>query len=520
MDAFWLGNRIPNLLREVLAEGALGASFTKVFSETFEKDPEEAKRLLAHTLFVVGVMVSIIVAIGMIGAPWIVKLFTLTVDHRENADEFVRQTIGLTRILFPFIVLMSIGSVASGALHQSGRFFISGISPIFLNFGYVLGALLVAPLLYNWGPEWIYLYIGDKKIVGLAIGVLIGGLGQTTLQIWGIWKPLLKQVKLNKPLFYVSDDLKKVLYLMIPMILAASSSQINMTVNTNFAAALQEGSITWLTMSFRLLHFPIAMIGVALGAVVLPTVTKIIARENGKITDKVSDTFQKALGQLFWLTTPCFIFTYCNSLEIVQLIFQHGKYSEFSTLQTAETLKFYSLALIGFSAIKVLTAFYYAIDKTKYAMNVSLISIAVNFIANYFLVEKFAHLGLAMTSSIVAIVNAIVLFVGLLKFKLTINWRVSLKHLSYLFLFVLVGNFVQNYFREYFLENLMNLGSVKQVFLNSDFQIFGINFKNKISALLVLIGNGMLLTGLYLVSLRLSTGLNPKVLIQSMRRRG
>ena len=179
------------MLRELFAEGALGSSFTKVFSELWEKDQHRALRLLWDALLFFSLASLGICALGMLGAPWLVDMMTLlTYDGPAGENSFfVSQARGLTALLFPFIGFMMIASVAGGALHQKGRFLLSALCPIALNLGYLLGATFFARLLTRHGPDWIEQRIAGKAITGLAVGVLCGGLMQLCLQFGGLWKP-------------------------------------------------------------------------------------------------------------------------------------------------------------------------------------------------------------------------------------------------------------------------------------------------------------------------------------------
>ncbi len=416
LDAFIVANRIPNLLRELLAEGALGASFTKVYATLKEEDETRARIFLHQSFQFFSIVVGVFCVLGMIFSPEIVELMTLFANETERPPQFFHDTVGLTRVLFPFIAFMTVGAIASGALHQKGRFFLSAISSVALNLGYILGAIVLSRLVVNYGPLWIETHLAERSIVGLALGVLVGGLSQTLIQVWGIRKQLLKSRTQGFPW---SKDLRKVCKLMGPMVVAGSAGQVNVLVNTNFATALQEGSVTWLNFSFRVLQLPIGVFAVGLGIISLPALSRVIARKGS--SSEVASKLQAALEMVTWLVVPCMCFLWINSLPVTQLLYQHGKFSLQDAMATADALYFYSFSLIAYGLLKVLTSYYYATERTNYAMKVSLFSILVNFVANLCFVSYLGHKGLALTTSCTLTLNALFLLLGLRRDRL--EWQ-------------------------------------------------------------------------------------------------
>ncbi len=421
-DAFLIAYRIPNLLREMLAEGALGSSFTKVFSSLWEEDEQRARQVLMDSLWLTFFALTIVCALGMIAAPQLVGLLTMSSASNSAGPVLISQATGMTRVLFPFILFMSLGAVVSGALHQRGRFFLSSVSSIALNFGFIIGSLLFSRVLESYGPNWIEEFFANRGIMGLVLGVLLGGFLQLMVQVAGIWRPLLKGRIARPKIFPLSTDVKKVLGLMGPMVIASSSGTINVLVNSNFATSLDPGAVTWIDNAFRLIHLPVGIFGVALGTVALPALSRAVARAGGKVDGAVSRELQSNIDLVFWLIFPCLLYINVNCLEISQILYQYGRFSAADTLATAEAMRAFSIGILGLGLIKVLSSFYYAISRTSYAMKVSLISILINFAANFFLVKRFGHTGLAMTSSIVISLNAVLLLLGTVKERPLINW--------------------------------------------------------------------------------------------------
>ena len=415
LDAFLVANRIPNLLRELVAEGAMGASFTKVYSERACQDPAAATRLLRQSLLFFGISVGILTLLGICFAPQLVDLLTMFAAHTPEKQVLREQSVAFTRILFPFIWFMAMTAILAGALYQEERFFLPSISPMVLNLGYILGATALAAgcsaLPAAWFP-WPTLHRG---IFGLSVGVLLGGLGQCWMH-YVIVRKRWRGSALSWPRFEMTPDLKKIFVLMGPMLLAASSGQINVLINTNFATQLEEGAVSWLTFSFRVLQLPIGIFAVAVGSVCLPRMSR--AYSSGPADTqraRLSTELENSTELITWLILPCFCFTACNSGPIVELLFHYGKFSHYAVEQTALALFAYNFSLLGYSLVKVFTPFYYVIEKTTFPMWVGVASIILNFGSNYLLAHRYGHVGIAATMAIVLSLNALLLGLGALQ---------------------------------------------------------------------------------------------------------
>lgn len=409
LDAFLVANRIPNMLREMLAEGALGAAFTRRYALLKETSPEKAQSLIVSMLALVLGFVGILVCLGIVFAPSLLDLLTLfSPNHTENSV-FYSNAVGLTKILFPFILIMALTSVVSGVLHQKERFFVSAVSPVALNLGYILGGLVLSKFFSENFTRELAAFGVDGSLFGLAVGVLLGGIGQGLWQVSVVFKELLPRGKIT--LF--NEDTKAVIYMMGPMILGASAGQINVFVNTNFATSLEEGAVSWLGMAFRILQLPIGLFGVAIAAVILPSLTKKIAETGSNNSESVGKEFQNAVELVVWLMMPFLVATVFASTDIISLLLQGGKFDGRAVSMTSAALSAYGLGVVGYGLIKVFTSYYYATDRASYPMKVSFISIAVNFSVNFFLVEQFRHVGLAYTTAAVFCFNALLLWFGL-----------------------------------------------------------------------------------------------------------
>lgn len=409
-EGFTVAFRIPNLLREMLAEGALGSAFTKVYSSLSATDPARAKRLLWDAFRLMLLVAVAVCALGAVLSPWIVRLVTADVDHRQV---LTATATGLTPLLFPFLGFMILGAVAMGALHQSGRFFLTSISPIFYNLFSILGAVVLAGLFQAYAPDWVETTFADKAITGLAVGVLLGGLAQLLVQLFGIVGEL-REGRRQPGGALLSPDVRRVLWLMAPMSLAASAGQINTMINQYFATTAESGAVMWLYASFRLLHFPIGLFGVAISAAVLPSLARALVKTEARaVGPAASREMQNAAEMVLWLMAPCFIFYVVNDLEIVRCLFQSGNYSPYDAEQTAIALHAYSYALIAYGLSKVMTSFYFAMERTRFALKVSLVNVVANALANYILVERYGHEGIAYGYSVTQALGVSLLIFGM-----------------------------------------------------------------------------------------------------------
>ena len=427
LDAFLVANRLPNMLRELLAEGALGSSFTKVFTELMEENQARAKRLLIDALWLFLLLTLAFTLVGLVGAPFFVQALTMARSTDGATDLMVEQATHLTRILFPFIGLMAIGSVLAGALHQQGRFLVAAASPIALNVGYIVGALVIGPFLLAHSSRFLPGYSHNLAILGLAVGVLLGGLMQTLIQLFGVWRPVLKSGSLWPQKIW-NHDLVRVIALMAPMVLASGAGQINVLVNTNFATSLEDGAVSWLSFAFRVLQLPIGLFGVAVASVSLPSLVRTIKRVGSVADSSVSEQVGRSVRFMLCLIIPSWCFLAVNPDSVIALLFQYGRFSSTDVEQTGAALLAYSFGLVGYGLVKVLTSVYYAMERTRYAMIVSLISIVFNLVGNLLLVDAFGHLGLAYTASAVLTLNALLLSIGLVRARIPFAWRSVIRH--------------------------------------------------------------------------------------------
>jgi putative peptidoglycan lipid II flippase len=308
-------------------------------------------------------------------------------------------TILLTRLMWPFILLVSLAALVMGMLNAKSVFGPPAMASSYFNLGSIVGGII-----FGW---WLDPQFGTRSLIGLAIGTLIGGIWQLTAQF-----PSLHRVGYHyQPDFRWRDQgVRTVLSLMAPAVIAASAVQVNVLVNSGFAARLGDGPVSWLNIAFRLMQLPLGIFGVAVGTVTLPLVARNAALGD---TPAFRSALAHALRLVMLLTIPAAIGLITLARPIISVIYEHGRFDPRATQQTATALQFYAIGLVAYSAVKVLAPAFYALDKRYLPMVVSILSIVVNFALNWFFMfkMKLGHRGLALSTSIVALVNFFLLYI-------------------------------------------------------------------------------------------------------------
>lgn len=416
-DAFFIAFRIPNLLRDLFAEGALSAAFVATFSKTLVTRGADAAWRLANLVSngLTAVLLPIVLG-GMIFAPQVVQL--LIEPSRSGGDPATAAltfelAVRMTRIMFPFLLMVSLAAVAMGILNTKDRFGVPASASTMFNVGSIIGGLAFA---YAFAPDYItgitsQVLAGhattpdaggaSHAIIGMAIGTLIGGMLQWLIQV-----PSLRSVGYRwQPVVSFNDEgVRQVMRLMTPAIIGVAAVQVNVFVNTKFAYGLGEGPVSWLNYAFRLMQFPIGVFGVAISTATLPVASRAAALEN--LTD-FRKTISSSLRLTFLLTIPSAIGLIVLSRQIIGLIYERGPFKAFDTEQAAVALQFYALGLTAYSAIRVLAPAFYALNETRIPMMASVLSIITNYVVASLSINQFGlgHRGLAMSVSAVAIAN-------------------------------------------------------------------------------------------------------------------
>jgi putative peptidoglycan lipid II flippase len=406
-DAYVIAFRIPNLLRDLFAEGALSSAFVTVFSDYLvTKDEKEAFRLsnlVATTLIVV---LGILVILGIVFAPQVVMAIAGGLqDNREKFDLTVR----LTRIMMPFILVVALAAQAMGVLNARDRFGVPAMASTFFNVGSIFGGLAAAALLTDPTFSHPITAIVEKPteaIVGMAYGVLIGGLLQYAVQ----WPSLLKAGFRYRPMLSLSDPgVRRIFRLMGPAIIGGAAVQVNVLVNTNFATNIPGGSgpVSWLNYSIRLMQFPIGVFGVAIATATLPSISRSAARKD---MSEFRHTLAGSIRLAFLLTIPSTIGLIVLGRPIIALIYEHRSFGTNDTNHTSAALACYAIGLAGYAAIKILAPAFYALNDSRTPMLISLLSMATNFVMNWMLVGVLQERGLALSTSTVALMNFVLLY--------------------------------------------------------------------------------------------------------------
>ena len=400
-DAFLTAFRIPNLLRDLFAEGALSSAFVTTFTQVLEtKGKKEAIRLSNR---VATLVILVITAISLIGWWYASMVVQVLAPGFFDVPGKSTLTITLTRIMIPFLLLVALAAQAMGILNACNRFGIPALASAFFNIGSIVGGLLLGFVL---GPT-----LGLSAIEGMAYGTLLGGFLQFAAQ----WPSLARAGFSYRPMVSLSDPgVRQIFRLMGPAVIGTAAVQINVFVNTNFASsiidpmtgAVANGPVSWLSYAFRFMQFPIGVFGVAIASASLPALSRNSAqRDYGEFRQ----TLAHALMLVFLLCVPSAIGLAVLGRPIVALIFEHGQFTAFDTAQTGNALAAYSVGLAGYAAVKVLSPAFYALGDARTPMLISLGSIAVNYGMNFLLVGPFGHVGLALSTSTVALINFVLL---------------------------------------------------------------------------------------------------------------
>jgi putative peptidoglycan lipid II flippase len=406
-DAFNVAFRIPNLLRRMFAEGAFQQAFVPMLAGVRARGGEAQTGLfighVASALFWVLLVVSVL---GVVAAPVLVWLVASGLARDPEAFDLAAV---MTRWMFPYILFMSLVALAAGVLNTYRRFAVPAFTPVLLNLSFIACALWLAPHL-------------DRPIMALAFAVVIGGALQLALQ----WTALLRigiVVRLSVPREAFRDpQVRQVARLMLPAVFAVSVAQISIVINTNIASHLAPGSVTWLAFADRLMEFPTALLGVALGTVLLPSLSAAFAEQR---SDDYSHLLDWGLRLTFLLALPAAVGLGLTAEGIVAVLFQGREFTAFDVRQTSVAVVGYAVGLIGLIGVKILAPGFYAQKDIKTPVKIAVVVLISTQLANLVLVPWLSHAGLALSVSLGACANAIALFVGLKRrgvYRPEANW--------------------------------------------------------------------------------------------------
>ncbi len=397
-DAFFIAFRIPNLLRRLFAEGAFSQAFIPVLAQTNAQAGKQAAIDLAQRASVLLFWVLLLVVLaGTLGAGWVV--FGMASGLPSGSDQY-ELTVTLTQWMFPYILLISMVALASGLLNTFRSFALPAFAPVLLNLSFIAGALVLAPYF-------------EQAVLAFAIAVMVGGL----LQVLVLWFGLARAGCLINPFggwgrlrqAWADERVRRVLANMLPASLAVSVAQISLIINTNIASHLEKGSVSWISYGDRLMEFPTALLGVALGTVLLPSLTAAASKSQ----QEYSGLMDWGLRLTVLLALPAALGLGLFSEAMVALLFHYGRFDAHDVAMTSQAVMAYSLGLSGLVLVKILAPGFYAKQDIKTPVKIGVAVVVLTQLMNLVFVPWLGHAGLPLSVGLGALVNAGVLYVGL-----------------------------------------------------------------------------------------------------------
>lgn len=390
MDAYNVAFRLPNLVRDLFAEGAMSAAFVPTFMRELHQRGRDAAWQLGRV-----VISGLVVAAGAVAVMGIVFAEPLT---RFVAGGFAQVpgklelTTTLTQVMFPFLTLVAVAVACMGMLNATRRFFLPALAPAMFNVASILSVFLVVPLMpmFGWDP-----------MVGLAIGTLLGGAGQIAIQ----W-PALRREGFHFRFQFAPRDprFREVAALMIPGTVGLAAVQVNQLVNLYLSTHEGEGAVSYLTFAFRLMYLPIGLFGVTIATAVLPSIARHAAADD---TPAIRDDLSHALRMMLMLNVPATFGLMALAVPITELLVEYGRrMTSANTLGVAAALMGYAPGLVGYSAVKIASPTFYALRDSRTPVAVSVSSIALNIVLNVMLVRTMSYPGLALGTGLAALFNA------------------------------------------------------------------------------------------------------------------
>ena len=391
-DAFFVAFRLPNLLRRMFAEGAFSQAFVPILGEyRNRRGGDETRALVDRVATLLTLVVFGVTVIGIVGSP--VLIYLTAPGFTADADKFAL-TVTLTRITFPYILFMSLVAMAGGVLNTFSRFAIPAFTPVLLNLSFIGMCLFAVP--------WF-----DPPVLALAWAVFIGGALQLGLQVPALMRiGMMPRIKLD-----LNDPgVRRIFKLMLPAILGVSVSQISLLINTVFASYLESGSVSWLYYADRLMEFPSGLLGVALGTILLPSLSRSHADGDGR---EFSGLLDWGLRLTLLLTLPAALALGLLATPLIATLFHHGQFTAHDVLQTRSALIAYSFGLTGLILVKILAPGFYSRQDIRTPVKIALGVLVLTQLMNLVFIRMFAHAGLALSIGLASLVNAGFLYRGL-----------------------------------------------------------------------------------------------------------
>jgi len=397
-DAFYVAYRIPNLLRELLAEGSMSAAFIPVFTETLTKESKDSARHLANAVFArLLVILVILTALGIFFAPYVVKVIAWGWASDAAHDKYSLGVV-LTRIMFPYLLFIGLAALSMGMLNSLRSFLTPALSPVMLNVMIIIAVVLSMKFL-------------SQPILGVAVGVVMGGVCQYLIQVPGLKKQGMMMQPQFKPTHHAVNRIGR---LALPVFVSSSVNQINIFIGTIFASFLATGSITYLYYGMRFIHFPLGIFGIAIATAVLPTMSAQAARRE---MAEFRETLSLGLRLVFFIMFPAMAGLITLRIPIVNLLLAHGKFDRISTLGVATALLCYAVGLWAMAGVRVVVQAFYALQDTRTPVKIGVVALFTNILLSAAFISwtTLNHGGLALATSLAAMLNISLLTVQLRK---------------------------------------------------------------------------------------------------------
>jgi putative peptidoglycan lipid II flippase len=389
MDAFRVAFRVPNLVRDLFAEGAMSAAFVPTYTRELATKGTSGAWALANSVITALILITgVLVIAGIVFAEPLVRFYA---DDFAAVPGKLELTVYLARIMVPFLTLVAVAAVLMGMLNSMGHFFVPALSPAMFN----VATIVITVGLIPFAPT-----LGIQPIVLVAVATLVGGVGQLLIQ----WVPLRREGYSYRPALALKDPaLRRVLLLMGPGTIGMAATQINVLVNTQFAAGEGTGAVSWLDYAFRLMYLPIGLFGVSIAAVSTPALGRLAAEGDAA---RMRSTVASAIMLMLALNIPATVGLIVLAQPIIALIFEHGNFTPSDTAATAVALRYYAIGLVGYSVVRIVSPAFYALHLSRIPVAASITSVVVNVALNVVLVRQMGYAGLALGTSLAAIINA------------------------------------------------------------------------------------------------------------------
>ncbi len=389
MDAYFVAFRIPNLVRDLFAEGAMSAAFVPTFTRHVTlHGKEDAWRLGNNVLNALLLVTGITVLLGLVFARPLVSIYAHSFAAVPGKLELTTQ---LARVMMPFVTLAALAAAVMGMLNSLRHYFVPALAPATFNVVAIVFALAVTPLM----P-----LVGQQPIMAQAVAVVVGGLTQVGLQ----WPILRGEGFRYRPLLNLSDPgLRQVLLLMGPGTLGLAATQVNLFVSTLLASSQGTGAVSWLQYAFRVMYLPIGLFGVSIATAVLPSAARHAAVKD---MSAIRDTVRRGLSLMLFVNIPATCGLMLLSNEIIRLLLERGHFTAADTSATAAALRLYAVGLLGYSTARIGSPVFYALGRSRVPVALTMVSVTVNLVLSLVLTRTMGYLGLALATSIAALVNA------------------------------------------------------------------------------------------------------------------